>query len=92
MTRLDFASWLSTLSNRDRQLAEKLALGETTGRVARMFRISAARVSQLRRELCANWHRFVGELADAACRRWRRHDVGRFRCEVDGRRRGLPRG
>jgi len=66
MTRLDFASWLSTLSNRDRQLAEKLVLGETTGRVARTFRISAARVSQLRRELCANWHRFVGELTDAA--------------------------
>ena len=65
MTRLDFASWLSTLSNRDRQLAEKLVLGETTGRVARTFRISAARVSQLRRELCANWQRFVGELADA---------------------------
>ena len=65
MTRLDFASWLSTLSNRDRQLAEKLVLGETTGRVARTFRISAARVSQLRRELCANWHQFVGELTDA---------------------------
>jgi hypothetical protein len=65
MTRLDFASWLSTLSHRDRQLAEKLVLGETTGRVARTFRISAARVSQLRRELCANWHRFVGELTDA---------------------------
>ena len=62
MTRLDFASWLSTLSNRDRQLAEKLALGETTGRVARMFRVSAARVSQLRRDLCENWLRFVGEL------------------------------
>jgi hypothetical protein len=66
MTRLDFASWLSTLSKRDRQLAEKLVLGETTGRVARTFRISAARVSQLRRELCANWHSFVGELTDAA--------------------------
>jgi hypothetical protein len=66
MTRLDFASWLLTLSNRDRRLAEKLVLGETTGRVARMFRISAARVSQLRRELCANWHRFVGELTDAS--------------------------
>jgi hypothetical protein len=65
MTWLDFASWLSTLSNRDRQLAEKLVLGETTGRVARTFRISAARVSQLRRELCANWHKFVGELTDA---------------------------
>ncbi len=65
MTRLDFSSWLSTLSKRDRQLAEKLVLGETTGRVARTFRISAARVSQLRRELCANWHRFVGDLTDA---------------------------
>jgi hypothetical protein len=38
--------------------------GKTTGRVARTFRISAARVSQLRRELCANWHRFMGELTD----------------------------
>ena len=63
-TRLDFSGWLSTLSTRDRKLAETLAMGETTGRVARMFRISSARVSQLRRELCANWHRFVGELAD----------------------------
>jgi len=66
MSRLDFASWLSTLSLRDRQLAEKLALGETTGRVARMFRVSAARVSQLRRELRENWHRFVGELAEVS--------------------------
>jgi FixJ family two-component response regulator len=64
MTRLDFDSWLSTLSNRDRRLAEKLAFGETTGAVARKFRISAARVSQLRGELCASWHRFVGELAE----------------------------
>src|SRR5271163_3422682 len=62
-TLIDFDSWLSTLSNRDRQLAEKLALGETSGCVARMFRISGGRVSQLRRELRANWHRFVGELA-----------------------------
>jgi len=65
MTRLDFASWLTTLSKRDRQLAEKLVLGETTGRVARTFRISSARVSQLRRELCANWERFVGDLTDS---------------------------
>jgi FixJ family two-component response regulator len=54
------------LSNRDRQLAEKLVLGETTGCVARMFRISAARVSQLRRDLCENWHRFVGELVEVS--------------------------
>jgi hypothetical protein len=66
MTRLDFANWLSTLSNRDRQLAEKLALGETTGCVARMFRISVARVSQLRRDLCRKWQKFIGEPADAS--------------------------
>ena len=66
MTRLDFDSWLSTLSNRDRRLAEKLALGETTGAMAGMFRISAARVSQLRRQLCENWRRFVGELAEVS--------------------------
>lgn len=65
-TRIDFASWLSTLSNRDRQLAEELALGETTGHVARMFRVSAARVSQLRRALCENWHRFVSECAEVS--------------------------
>jgi hypothetical protein len=65
-TRIDFADWLETLSTRDRRLAETLARGETTGRVARVFRVSAARVSQLRRELCANWHRFVGELAEVS--------------------------
>ncbi|HEV3303734.1 MAG TPA: hypothetical protein VG055_29040 [Planctomycetaceae bacterium] len=64
-TRIDFADWLKTLSTRDRRLAEKLALGETTGCVARSFRISAGRVSQLRHNLCENWHRFVGELSDA---------------------------
>jgi hypothetical protein len=65
-TRIDFADWLKTLSNRDRELAETLARGETTGAVACMFRVSAARVSQLRRQLCENWHRFVGELTEVS--------------------------
>jgi hypothetical protein len=64
MTRLDFADWLSTLSTRDRELAQKLALGETTSAVACMFRVSAARISQLRRDLCKSWRTFVGELRD----------------------------
>jgi hypothetical protein len=63
--RLDFDAWLKTLSRRDRQLAESLAVGETTGRAARIFRISAARVSQLRRELCESWHKFVSDIADS---------------------------
>jgi hypothetical protein len=64
-TRIDFADWLKTLSNRDRELAETLARGETTGCVAHMFGVSAGRVSQLRRDLCQSWRTFVGELADA---------------------------
>jgi hypothetical protein len=32
----------------------------------RVFRVSAARVSQLRLELCVNWHRIVGELAEVS--------------------------
>jgi hypothetical protein len=61
--RVDFDEWLRTLSARDRKLALKLAEGETTSRVARMFKISAARVSQLRRELHEKWMEFHGELA-----------------------------
>jgi hypothetical protein len=63
--RIDFASWLRTLSTRDRRVAETLALGESTSRVADMFKISAPRVSQLRRDFYESWRKFVGELADA---------------------------
>ena len=63
MTRLDFANWLSTFSQVGTGSSpKKLALGETTGCVARMFRISVARVSQLRRNLCRKWQKFIGEL------------------------------
>jgi hypothetical protein len=44
---------------------EDALTGESAARVAGKFRFSVAGVSQLRRELCASWHRFVGELADA---------------------------
>jgi hypothetical protein len=49
-SRIDFPAWLNTLSKRDRKVAMKLAAGETTSRVARMFRLSEGRVSQLRRQ------------------------------------------
>jgi DNA-binding NarL/FixJ family response regulator len=55
---LDFPEWLASLSNRDRQIAQSLAMGDSTAAVARRFSISAARVSQLRRELHASWLRF----------------------------------
>lgn len=60
-TRIDFPAWLDTLSRRDRKLALTLSRGESTSRVARLFRISAARVSQIRRELFDAWRSFHGE-------------------------------
>jgi hypothetical protein len=60
-TRIDFASWLRTLRRRDRRIAETLSAGETTGTVAKRFHVSAARVSQLRRQLKDSWDEFVGE-------------------------------
>jgi hypothetical protein len=60
-SRIDFPAWLDTLTRRDRKLALKLATGETTGKVANLFRVSAGRISQLRRELMASWLKFVGE-------------------------------
>ena len=63
--RIDFPAWLKTLSKRDRKIAWKLALGETTRHVARLFRVSDARISQLRRELERSWRCFHGESAVA---------------------------
>ena len=60
-TRIDFPAWLETLSRRDRKIALKLAAGETTSRVAGQFRLSEARISQLRRELKLAWDAFQGE-------------------------------
>ena len=67
-SRVDFPAWLDTLRTRDRQVAETLATGESTGRVARLFGVSVARISQLRRELMASWDAFHGakELEPAA--------------------------
>lgn len=67
--RCDFPRWLDSLPTRERQIAQTLALGESTSRVARIFNVSAGRVSQIRRELCDRWHEFHGEpvAAPAMC-------------------------
>ncbi|WP_166821993.1 hypothetical protein [Thalassoroseus pseudoceratinae] len=61
-SRIDFPAWLKTLDPRDQQIALKLSNGESTQKVAKLFRISAGRVSQLRRELRDAWRAFHGEL------------------------------
>lgn len=64
-TRLDFAAWLCSLTDKQRWIAKTLATGETTAGVAKKFRVSAARVSQVRKELHRAWQDFQGELAVA---------------------------
>ena len=57
--RLDFPAWLLTLPRRDRRLVEGMALGHRTLDLARKFRLSPGRVSQLRREFKQRWGRFT---------------------------------
>jgi len=63
--RLDTSAWLRSLPQRDRKVAKVLAAGETTNAAAKKFRISAGRISQLRRELEESWEKFQGELVAA---------------------------
>jgi len=57
-SRLDVPEWLGSLAPRMRRIAETMAMGEPSTFVARKFGISAARVSQLRRELQESWRDF----------------------------------
>ena len=59
--RIDFPAWLSGFPDRDRQIAEALAVGSRTGEVAEEFEVSAGRVSQMRRKFKASWEEFHGE-------------------------------
>ena len=44
-------------------IAEALAVGSTTGEVARRFNLSSGRVSQLRQEFHRSWQEFQGDTA-----------------------------
>lgn len=63
--RIDFSEWLARLRPRDRKIALSLSVGNSTGDVARQYGVSAGRVSQLRRELYASWHSFLGVTEEA---------------------------
>ncbi len=60
-SRIDVSNWLASLPVRYRRLARYLGAGNRTSNAARKFKISAGRVSQIRRELAANWQRFIGD-------------------------------
>ena len=59
--RIDFPLWLARLSGRDRRVAEALAVGDSTGEVAKRFGLTPGRVSQLRQAFYSSWRTFHGE-------------------------------
>ena len=63
--RIDFETWLNMLPPRQRQIAEVLSVGETTQAVAKLFDLTAGRISQLRNELRAAWESFQGKTSEA---------------------------
>ena len=61
--RVDFAAWRRKRTERDRRIIDSMVTGESTTRLARLFGVSQARISQLRREYCTDWHTYCGEVA-----------------------------
>jgi hypothetical protein len=59
--RIDFAAWLRRLPRRIRRIALHLAAGHRTRDTARTFKLSPARISQLRRWLRSDWETFQGQ-------------------------------
>jgi DNA-directed RNA polymerase specialized sigma24 family protein len=62
--RMDIEAWLKAQPAQKRSVARYLALGESTSSAAKKFRISCARISQLRRELQHSWHQFQQDSTD----------------------------
>ncbi len=62
--RIDFPAFLGVLSDRDRRIAQDMMMGETTRELSGRYRVSPARISQLRREFHAGWHALTGATAD----------------------------
>jgi DNA-directed RNA polymerase specialized sigma24 family protein len=60
-TRIDVREWFQSLPQRNRRIAERLAVGESTSTVARIFNLTPSRIAQLRRELYDAWRMFQGE-------------------------------
>jgi hypothetical protein len=60
--RIDFPAWLRTCTERDRRIIADMAHDERTSDLARKYRVSAGRISQLRRAYQTDWQRFCDDL------------------------------
>ncbi len=70
--RCDFPAWRGSYEPRRRRIIDTLALGHRTKDVARQFKISEGRVSQLRGEFMSDWQQFTDDEAICARRQAKR--------------------
>jgi hypothetical protein len=56
--RVEFPRWLMRMSARNRRFVMRAAAGHSTADLAKLFQISKARISQMRRELASSWNAF----------------------------------
>ena len=60
--KLDFKSWLRTLTPRERRIIKAMMREERTKDLSKEFDLSEGRISQLRRQFLEGWKCFVGDL------------------------------
>ncbi len=59
--RIDFPAWFNQLSQRQREIARKLAFSYPVKEIARRYRLTAGRISQIRTELRESWEAFTAD-------------------------------
>ncbi len=63
--RIDFfETWYASQSPRDREIIKDLAMGETTGDVAKKYGVSPGAVSQWRRKYADSWYAFINPVEE----------------------------
>jgi len=67
LRQIDWDAFLATLDARKRRIVEELMLGFGTGDIAKLFSVSAARITQIKREIAQDIKAFMGDtiLVDA---------------------------
>lgn len=62
--RVDFETWLGSLSERYQSIIADFAAGYSTKEVSERFGVSAGRISQIRRELENSWNSFHSPISE----------------------------
>ena len=57
--KLDYETWFANQTPRDQAIVSDLSYGETTGDVARKYRVSAGLISQYRKRYAKSWNAYI---------------------------------